>query len=65
MFYDVISKFSVLNTKISYLRLSYQIPLITAIAIIATTVVNIVAFQYFMTTLFVVYTDEIASNEQK
>ena len=47
------------------MRLSYQIPFITGLAIIATIVVNIVAFQYFMGTLFVVYTDEVASNEQK
>ncbi len=49
----------------SLLRLSYQIPLITGLAIIATIVVNILAFQYFMGTLFVAYTDEVASNEQK
>jgi hypothetical protein len=47
------------------LRLSYQIPLITGLAIIATTVVNIIAFRYFMGTLFVEYTQEIQSNEQK
>ncbi len=47
------------------MRLSYQIPLITGLAIIATIVVNILAFQYFMGTLFVAYTDEVASNEQK
>ncbi len=47
------------------LRLSYQIPLITAIAIVATIIVNIVAFHYFMGTLFLAYTDEIQAIEQK
>lgn len=65
MFLGIISQFSDPNTKITFLRLSYQIPLITGLAIITTTLVNILAFQYFMGTLFVAYTDEIASNEQK
>lgn len=47
------------------MRLSYQIPFITALAIIATIIVNIVAFQYFMGTLFLAYTTEIQSIEQK
>ena len=47
------------------MRLSYQIPLITGFAIIATIVVNILAFQYFMGTLFVAYTQEIQTIEQK
>ena len=47
------------------MRLSYQIPLITGFAIIATIVVNILAFQYFMGTLFVAYTLEIQTIEQK
>ncbi|MBC7504012.1 HAMP domain-containing histidine kinase [Candidatus Gracilibacteria bacterium] len=47
------------------MRLSYQIPLITGLAIIATIVVNILAFQYFMGILFVAYTNEIQSNEQR
>ncbi len=47
------------------MRLSYQIPIITGLAIIATTVVNILAFQYFMSTLFVEYTREVQENDQK
>ena len=47
------------------MRLSYQIPFITGLAIIATIFVNIFAFQYFMATLFVAYTQEIQANEQK
>ncbi len=46
------------------MRLSYQIPLITGLAIIATIIVNIVAFHYFMGTLFVAYTNEIQLMEQ-
>lgn len=51
--------------KYKKLRLSYQIPLITGVAIIATIVINIVAFHYFMGTLFVAYTEEIQEMEQK
>lgn len=47
------------------MRLSYQIPLITGLAIIATIVVNILAFQYFMGILFVAYTTEIQAIEQR
>ena len=47
------------------MRLAYQIPFITGGAIIATIAVNIVAFHYFMGTLFVVYTDEIQIIEQR
>ncbi len=65
MFLGIISLFSDPNTKITFLRLSYQIPLITGLAIITTTLVNILAFQYFMGTLFVAYTEEVQANEQK
>lgn len=47
------------------MRLSYQIPIITGIAIIATIIINILAFHYFMGTLFVAYTEEIEAIEQK
>jgi hypothetical protein len=47
------------------LRLSYQIPIITGVAIVATIIINILAFHYFMGTLFVAYTEEIEAIEQK
>lgn len=46
------------------MRLSYQIPLVTGLAIVTTILVNIVAFHYFMGILFVDYTNEIQLIEQ-
>ena len=51
------------NREIEYyhcMRLSYQIPLITAITLIATLLVNIVTFEVALQTLFPKYTERVA-----
>lgn len=47
------------------MRLSYQIPLLTALTVIATIFVNIVAFQFFVNQWFPTYTKEVIAIEQE
>lgn len=46
------------------MKLTYKIPIITALTVIATIIINIMAFQYFMGPLFREYNETVAKTDQ-